>query len=160
MLTKVLAVRPCNRASCSHCSFPSLDQSCWERCDESSQTAFILPPDPPPCISPITRPTGLRSNFLTLIALLASPLLSTNPHLPLSSLSVVFESMCGDMSASEHMEKLNVLEKPCQCQLLIYILQREPLLTKVDLSASCCPSLGSYTALHIWRVLCGILRRC
>lgn len=46
-------------ASRSRCAFSPLDKSSWERCEGSSHTIFILPPDPPACIPLITQP-GLR----------------------------------------------------------------------------------------------------
>ncbi len=50
-------------ASRSRCSFSPLDQSRWERCEESRQTASILPPDSPPCIPLITQPAGLHTRL-------------------------------------------------------------------------------------------------
>lgn len=130
-------------ANHSHCAFPLLDQSCWERCEESSQTAFIQPPDPTLCIPLIEQPSGLRgilhippvtswhSSPCMIFPLFngfpyyscqnyssTSPLLSiisdfVAPHPHLSSHSQwSLRLLCGDLLASEHLEKLNKLGNP------------------------------------------------
>lgn len=154
-------------ASRSHCAFPLLDQSCWERCEESSQTAFIQPPDPLPPASLITQPTG------TLNITPSGP--DTHPSVwfshslmafPATLLQIIFPSLfCSLISSPLIFIRLFSLSDISDNCVVIFqrksiwknwrrrkilanasywsrLLWRESLFVEVDCSACCCPSLG------------------
>lgn len=154
------------------CTFPLLDQSCWKRCEESCQTAFILTLDPTSSNSPVRQPTGLRSilniapSLLTLISLYDFPMLA-------HSFSYCF---CQDYSSSSLTRffspillSLNGLWDNCVVMFQwtsgkVKKVQKFLLIPDIDLhyykgfvdvafSSCCCASLGSNNAWCILRVI-------
>lgn len=154
---------------------PLLDQSCWERCEESSQTAFILPPDPPPlhpsdytaywATQHTAYPpfTSWHSSLCMIFPLFngfpyfscqdyssssPSPLISS-PLIVicLLSLSGLWDYCVVIFQWASIWKSWTSWGIPANASYWFTLLWRGPLFLEVDCSACCCPSLGSNAAL-------------